>query len=121
MDSNITDNFSKKYYYELRNLSSSSMRQCYLQMGSGLDNKTEYVYSEAVSMVGGFGALMTGIVGSTLNLLVIFALLNTPSLRKEYLTPFMVSLALTDLLFSAIALPMRAVSYFIRYKFMLNS
>lgn len=106
---------SEKYVFELRNLNNSYMTECWLEVGDGLDNNTDYVYSEAVSVIGGLGALITGIGGSMLNLLVIIAFMKTPSLRKEYLTPFMVSLAMTDLIFSAIALPMLAIGYFARY------
>ena len=109
--------YNASYYYLLTNVSDSSMSQCYLQIGKDLDNKTEYAYSEAVSLIGGLGAEIIGMIGFTLNLFVIIALTKTPGLRKEYLTPFMISLSLTDFLFSAIPLPMTAVRYFLRYVF----
>ena len=111
----IPDNHSNKSHYHLVKVSDSSMTECYLKIGEGLDNTTGCVYSEAASMIGGIGALFTAIVGFTLNFLVICALMKTPSLRKEYLTPFLISLALTDILFSAMALPMTSARYFARY------
>ena len=64
-----------------------------------------WVYSTGES---GFTCLVLSlfsIIGFTLNVLVIMALLKSRSLRKEYLTPFIISLAVTDLAFSTITLP----------------
>ena len=114
-------NSTQSHYYVIKNLNDSYMTKCYLEIADGLDDTTDYVYPEAVSLFGGIVGQITSIAGFTLNILVIIAFIKTPSLRKEYLTPFMISLALTDFLFSAIALPMDAATYFARYVlYMLN-
>ena len=112
----MMDSQSNGTHYKLMTkLDDVSMKECYLKVGEGLDNKTEYVYSDDLSAaVGGIGALVTGMAGFTLNTLVIIALVKTPNLRKDYITPFIISLALTDLLFSTIALPAKAATYFVR-------
>ena len=99
-----------------------SMDHCYLKvdMESMLDNSTASCYSTAESIIGGLGATFEGIAGTFLNALVILALLKNASLRKEYLTPSIVSLATTDLLFSMVTLPMVAIRYFVQYVFYTN-
>ena len=101
-------------HYHLVNLSNAHMTQCYLKidMMSKLDYGTEYCYSDGESILGGLGATVQAIVGTALNLLVILALTRNEHLRKEYLTPAIVSLASTDLLFSMVTLPMLAHRYF---------
>ena len=110
----IVDNHSNENHYDLVQLSDSFMTECYLKVGEGIDNTTSCVYSDATSMIGGLGSLFIATVGFILNFLVICALMKTPNLRKEYLTPFLISLVLIDILFSTIALPMTAVRYFAR-------
>ena len=104
-------------HYHLVNLKGASMTKCYLKvaMDSILDDSTDYCYGDEESILAGLGALLQAIAGTILNLLVILALLKTKQLRKEYLTPAIVSLALTDLLFSAVTLPMLAHRYFSQY------
>ena len=109
-------NHSDEYYYALKtNVSDSSLGECYLKIGNGLNNKTENVYPEVGSIIGGLSALFTGIAGLSLNLLFVYALLKNPLIRKDFLTPFFVSLSSTDILFSGLVLPIRAVLYFVRY------
>ena len=112
----IVDEHSNESHYDLlTNLNDVSMGECYLYVGKGVnDTSTGFLYTNTESMVGGLVYAFTGIAGFILNFLVIIALMKTPSLRNEYLTPFIISLALTDVLFSALALPLRAVSYFAR-------
>ena len=97
-------------------LEDAHMEECYLKvdMMSMLSNSTDYVYSEAESILGGLGATIEAIAGSILNFLVIAALTKNTHLRKQYMTPSIVSLATTDLLFSLITLPMLSHHYFSR-------
>ena len=109
-------------HYHLLNLTESLQeynKQCYLKIdvNSELDNRTEYVYSNAVSVVGGLGALFISILGTFLNVIVIAALIKDVALRKEYLTPPILSLATTDLLYSMCTLPAMAIRYFVKYVF----
>ena len=86
-------------------------------MRSSLDNDTGYCYSTAESIIAGLGATIQSIAGTFLNLLVILALLNNDNLRKQYFTPSIISLSMTDLLFSMFTLPMLAIRYFVQYVF----
>ena len=101
-------------HYHLVNLTNSFMKTCYLKvdMRSRLDDSPDYCYSDAESILGGFGATIEAILGSILNLLVMVALVKNVNLRKEYMTRAIVSLATTDFLFSIVTLPMLAHRYF---------
>lgn len=83
---------------------------------SRLSKDTHFVYSEAESITAGLVVAFESIVGSVLNLLVILALLKNSNLRKEYLTPAILSLALTDFLFSVFSLPVVSLHFFVRYE-----
>ena len=67
-------------------------------------------YAETVAA--GVVVTIESIGGSLLNLLVIIALLRNPQLRKEYLTPFIISNAMTDFLFSSVILPTLSIRCF---------
>ena len=106
-------------HYHLVNItgSSTSMTECYLKVSldSKLNDSTSYVYSTTDSVIAGIGSTILAIVGTFLNFVVILALLRCNKLRKEYLTPSVVSLATTDLLYSMLTLPMLAMRYFVQY------
>ena len=72
----------------------------------------DFMYSETEAMTaGGFNTLQS-IVGSILNCMVILAILRSTDLRKEYLTPCILSIAITDFLFSIVVLPVMAITFF---------
>jgi len=73
---------------------------------------TGWVYSDEDSIFAGVCAACQAIVGVILNTLIFCVFLNTASFRKEYLTPFVLSLATTDLLYSLITLPIISARYF---------
>ena len=103
-------------HYHLVNLSNSKYNtECYLKVdvNSALSNDTEYCYTTAESIIAGLGATFQSIAGTILNFLVIVALIRTKSIRHEYITPSILSLIVTDLLFSTITLPMLAARYLI--------
>ena len=77
-----------------------------------LENTTDWVYSQGESAFAGVFATVQAIAGVLLNLLVFAVFLRTPALRKEYLTPFVFSLGLTDLVYSMITLPIIAARNF---------
>ena len=111
-------------HYHLVNLTTSDYNDyCYLKVdGNKLNNITDYCYSHAESLIAGVGATLQSVAGVALNILVILALLKTKSVRNEYITPAIVSLIVTDLLFSMFTLPMLAVRYFLEYvPYKLNS
>ena len=67
----------------------------------------------AKNVVAGVFVTIESIGGTLLNLLVIIALLRNTQLRKEYLTPFIISNAMTDLIFSSISLPTMSIRCFL--------
>ena len=77
-----------------------------------LENKTDWVYSQEESIFAGFCATLQAIAGIILNLLVFAVFLRNPAFRKEYLTPFILSLATTDLVYSLVTLPIIAARNF---------
>ena len=113
--SHMVEGKNVSHYHKVE-LEDAHMEECYLKvdMMSKLSNSTDYVYSETESILGGLGATIEAIAGSILNFLVIAALTKNAHLRKQYMTPSIVSLATTDLLFSLITLPMLSHHYFSR-------
>ena len=77
-------------------------------------NDTTFVYTETESYIGGVIFALLSIVGAILNFLLIVALLSNSKLRKEYLTKTIVSIALTDFLWSICFLPLFSLHYFQR-------
>ena len=78
------------------------------------DYDLEFNYDDCAKLVAaGVVVTIESIGGTLLNLLVIIALFRSPQLRKEYLTPFIISNAMTDLIFSAIPLPTLSTRLFL--------
>ena len=76
-------------------------------------NEPSFVYTDAQSIISGLIAALMSTAGTILNLLVILAILNNSKLRKDYLTPAIVSLASTDLVFSLAWLPFESLRLFL--------
>ena len=114
-ETNVVDGENISHYNRVH-LTGAHMSICYLKvdLNSILDDSTDYCYSDAESILAGLVAMLQAIAGTMLNLLVIVALLINTHLRKEYLTPAIISLSVTDLLFSVITLPALAHRYFSR-------
>ena len=96
-------------YYNVTSNSSRYFDTCWMKDRS-ID--TSYVYSETESIIGGTLSTFVSIGGAILNFLVILVYLRSSNLRREYLTPSVVSIAITDLLFSAYPAPVMALGYF---------
>ena len=58
---------------------------------------------------------MISLLGMVLNGVTIAALLNHTPIRRHVTTPFVISLAFSDLLFSVTVLPVMAVRFFTEY------
>ena len=116
-ESHLSSDGKNISHYHLVSLANASMTKCYLKvdMESKLDNSTEYCYTDGESILAGVGSTFQAIAGTILNSLVILALLKNEHLRKEYLTPAIISLSATDLIFSLVTLPMLAHRYFLQY------
>ena len=76
------------------------------------DNDGSYLLSNIESIIGGVVITVESFGGAILNFLVIVALLRSRQLRKEYITPFIISNAMTDLVFSTITLPTLSIRFF---------
>ena len=76
--------------------------------------KADFWLPEPYSNMAAFVAASQSIIGAVLNTLVIISLIRNPELRKGYLTPLIVSIAVTDLLFSVIACPVLAMFLSVR-------
>ena len=68
-----------------------------------------FVYTPTESIIFGIGYIPLSIMGSVLNLLVMLAILKSPELRKEYLTPSIFSIALNDFIFSICTIPIASL------------
>ena len=72
------------------------------------------VFTTVDSLVAGSFASAFSILGTFLNACAIIALLNFSKTRYHVTTPFIVSLATSDFMFSAITLPILATKFFSR-------
>ena len=78
-------------------------------------SKTASVYSEAEAGFATAVFALFSVVGAVLNFLMIIAIVKNQKFRKEYLTPTLVSILVTDFVFSIYYLPIVSSSYYIRY------
>ena len=74
------------------------------------DEATELLFSETTSIIGAIFAIIFCIIGTLGNLFTIAALWNS-KLRSHPTTLFIISLAVSDLIFSAFNLPLQAHRY----------
>ena len=74
----------------------------------------ELIFSEDISKIAAWAAIICSVLGCVGNLFTILVLLCKASFRIHSTTPFLLSLALSDLLFSSINLPVTAARYFKR-------
>ena len=98
--------------------SSKYFEKCWskLDPGSNISSidmlDTNFAYSKPEAYLAGLVNGVQSIVGSVLNLLVIFALLKNSELRKQPLTPSIISISITDLLFSGYILSVATIHWF---------
>ena len=59
----------------------------------------------------GSSAIVISILGILFNIITILALLNHAPIRKHVTTPFVISLAFSDFLFSCTVLPLMAIRF----------
>ena len=79
---------------------------------AALQEDLDYVYSDFEANILGLIVAFMSITGTILNAFVIFALLRNQEIRKEYITPSIISIAITDLLFCVLCLPVHSLSFF---------
>lgn len=73
-----------------------------------------FSYSHSVALIAGILHTFESIGGSILNFLIILVVLRSKNIREENLTPSILSIAITDLIFSVYVIPVSAVTFFIR-------
>ena len=76
------------------------------------DDLTEKIFNENMSNVAACAAVICSILGCIGNSLTILVLLWKPTLRNHSTTPFLISLAFSDLCLSAFNLPLTAMRFF---------
>ena len=115
-DNHLVGGLNISHYHDVDLDGSDYNDHCYLKvdLNSALDNSTDYIYSSALTVFAGVGCFLESLVGQVLNLIVLLALCKDAKLRKEYLFIPVVSLILTDYLFSITTLPMLSVRFFVR-------
>ena len=103
-------------YVKLVKLNSSEyFDQCWLHVDPSStipivrSTDPSFVYTPTESIIFGVGYIPLSIMGSVLNLLVMLAILKSPELRKEYLTPSIFSIALNDFIFSICTIPIASL------------
>eukprot|EP00095_Tigriopus_kingsejongensis_P001766 maker-scaffold339_size202159-snap-gene-0.9 protein:Tk01766 transcript:maker-scaffold339_size202159-snap-gene-0.9-mRNA-1 annotation:"hypothetical protein SINV_09496" len=69
------------------------------------------LFTETSSTVAAYFAMICSIFGIAGNLITIFVLLRTATLRRHSTTPFLISLAISDFIFSAFNLPLLGVRF----------
>ena len=103
-----------KYYHIALN-SSQQFNHCWMLETGDFDPKKvdlSYVYTDFEATVLGSIVALISITGTILNTVVICALLKNPEIRKEYLTPSIISIAVTDLLFCVLCLPVHSLHFY---------
>ena len=80
------------------------------QICQGSEN--DFAFSAIDSILAGSAATFLAFLGMTFNLITIFSLLNHLPLRKHVTTPFVISLAVSDFMFSTCILPIMAIRFY---------
>ena len=117
----LSDNETKGSYVQLVTINTSKyFDQCWLKVDPcsnfPLVRSTDpsYVFSDTESILFGVYDIFLSVFGSAMNLLVILAILRSSELRKEYLTPSILSIALNDFIFSCGILPVTSLLGFMK-------
>ena len=104
-------------YQETKLNSSMYFDNCWMKLSPHLDNSsfrcndTSFAYNETQAWFAGLAIALESFTGTILNFLVIVALLRNSELRKEYMTPGIISMAITDFLFSVAVLPVLSLLF----------
>ena len=81
---------------------------------SSKDDSTPFIYNDTEANLGGVFSLLLSMGGFTFNLLIICAVMYHRKTREQTLTPFIISLCTSDLIFSLATLPLFAIRFFAR-------
>ena len=113
-------NYSTLYFHEVALTSSNYFNSCWTTIEFLNDSGSKRVptpdtgfhYSTEEKVIWGSLNVIESLAGIILNFMVIFAVLGCSKLRKEYMTPSILSIATSDFLFSLITIPQMYITLF---------
>ena len=88
---------------------------CWWNDSSVKNDSTPFHYDTLEASLGGSFSMIFSLVGFTFNLLIIASVMYHRKTREQTLTPFIISLSSSDLIFSIATLPFFAIRFFARY------
>ena len=95
-------------------VSNTTSNQCWWNDTSKFNETTPFLYEPVVANVGGFVATLFALCGFTFNFLIIASVMYHKKTREQTLTPFIISLCSSDLIYSIATLPFYAIRLFAR-------
>ena len=98
-----------------KSVSNSTSNQCWWNDTSKFSETIPFLYEPGVANVGGLVATLFALCGFTFNFLVIASVMYHKKTREQTLTPFIISLCGSDLIYSIATLPFYAIRLFGRY------
>ena len=109
-DEHIGETFDRfTHFHEVPLLTSDYFNTCWTKIDFAteryISEDPSFHYTNAQSVTEGVFNILLSISGIILNLLVILAILRNKEIRKEYLTPSILSISCTDLIFSMLSIP----------------
>ena len=97
------------HFHEVPLLTSDYFNTCWTKIDfmteRYISDDPSFHYTYAQSVTEGVSNIVLSISGIILNLIVILAILRNKDIRKEYLTPSILSISCTDLFFSLLSIP----------------
>ena len=95
-------------------VSNATSNQCWWNDTSKFNETTPFLYEPVVANVGGLVATLFALCGFTFNFLIIASVMYHKKTREQTLTPFIISLCGSDLIYSIATLPFYAIRLFAR-------
>ena len=95
-------------------VSNTTSNQCWWNDTSKFNETTPFLYEPVVANVGGLVATLFALCGFTFNFLIIASVMYHKKTREQTLTPFIISLCSSDLIYSIATLPFYAIRLFAR-------
>ena len=95
-------------------VSNETSDKCWWNDTSKFNETSPFLYDPVVANVGGLVATLFALCGFTFNLLIIASVMYHKKTREQTLTPFIISLCGSDLIYSIATLPFYAIRLFAR-------
>ena len=100
--------------YKLPQTDSEIHKDCWWTLPNDSTNDTSFAYSDGEADAAGVIFGLESVAGILLNFVLIVALLKNAEIRKEYMTTTIISILITDFLFSIFFLPIMSLRFFKR-------